>query len=116
MAIRSPRDYENESLRDGLIILETLLGAPSRGYSVTDFARMCELPYDKCYRALHTLMLQGYARKFLGAWKPGDRCRVFAARTDLAFVRDQNVLLHAFEDELAIGEDVLKVAGSMAEF
>lgn len=99
---RAPSDYKSERLDDGLTILEELLNAPSRGYSVNDIMRKTGINYDKCRRALYTLMLRGYARKFLGAWKPGDRCRVFAARTDLAFVRESN--------------DVMRLSDSMRNF
>lgn len=103
MILRRPdSDYISERLRDGLIVLEELLNAPSRGYSVKDLERKTGIAYDKVRRALFTLKLQGYARMFLGAWKPGEKCRVFAARTDLAFLREQ--------------QDVMELADSMRRF
>jgi hypothetical protein len=35
-----------------------------------------------------------FARRFMGAWKPGDGLRVLAARTDLAFTRQDNDVLN----------------------
>lgn len=83
--VRADIEYRLEKLDWGLKVLETLLTAPSRGYSTVDVQKATNLPYDFCKRALITLKLRGYARQLMGAWKPGDKCRVMAARTDLAF-------------------------------
>lgn len=100
--VRPDSDYVSERLRDGLTVLEALLDAPTRGYTVPDLMRKTDLAYDFVRRALITLKVKGYARQFLGAWKPGDKCRVFAGRVDLAFTQHDN--------------DVLALADSMREF
>lgn len=95
-------DYVSERLNDGLTVLEELLNAPSKGYTVSDLERKTGIAYDKVRRALITLKVRGYARLFLNAWKPGDKCRVFAQRSELAFMAER--------------QDVLKVAESMRMF
>jgi hypothetical protein len=100
-AERADIEYRLEKLDWGLKVLETLLTAPSKGYSTVDMQKLTNLPYDFCKRALITLKLRGYARQFMGAWKPGDKCRVLAARTDLAFAEPT--------------ADVLALAGSMGQ-
>lgn len=116
MSKRDATDYRSQRLDEGLTVLEELLNAPTRGYTCKEISDKTGIAYDKCYRALHTFLLRGYARQFIGAWKPGDRCRVFAARVDLAVAREQDTLLHAFHDEVAVGEDVVALANSMREF
>lgn len=102
MQRRPDSNYISERLLNGLTVLEALLDAPSRGYTVPDLMRKTELEYDFVRRALITLKAKGYARQFVGAWKPGDKCRVFAARADLVFAQQDS--------------DVLALADSMRNF
>jgi len=94
---RTEEDYVSERLLDGLTVMEELLNAPSRGYSIRDLASKTGIAYDKVRRALCTLKVKGYARKFLGAWKPGDKCRLFAARIEMAHLRDQTDVIELAE-------------------
>jgi DNA-binding IclR family transcriptional regulator len=98
----APTGYVNQSLRNGLKVMRALLDAPSRGYSVRDIEKKTGIAYHQCYSALITLEIEGCARRFVGAWKPGDGLRILAARTDLAFARQDS--------------DVLALADSMREF
>lgn len=100
MKKRPDTDYRSENLDNGLTVWEELLNAPSRGYSITDLVSRTGINYDQCRRALFTLKLRGYARQFIGAWKPGDRCRVFAARVDLAVGREQTDVMALAESGL----------------
>ena len=52
MKRRPDTDYVSERLRDGLIVLEELLNAPSRGYTVVDMVKKTGIAYDKVRRAL----------------------------------------------------------------
>jgi DNA-binding IclR family transcriptional regulator len=94
-------EYRLETLDRGLTVLEKLLEAPSRGYSTKDMERVTGLPYDFCKRALITFRLRGYAKRYMNGWKPGDKCRVLADRTDLGFTSQS--------------QDVANLAESMRE-
>lgn len=98
-AERADIEYRLEKVDWALTVLEKLLDAPSNGYSTRDMQKQTGFPYDFCKRALITLKLRGYAKRYMSGWKPGDKCRIFAARTDLAFSRASS--------------DVLKLAESM---
>jgi DNA-binding IclR family transcriptional regulator len=87
-------DYVREGFRDGLRVLEALLEAPGRGFTIVDLQRKTGLSYSFCRRTLLTLRDEGYARLFMKAWKPGEKCRVFAARADLAFTREATQVLN----------------------
>lgn len=87
--------YLNESQRNCLMVLRAPLDAPSRGYSARDIHKKLSdiMSYNQVYWTLLNLELENFARRFSGAWKPGDGLRVLAARTDLAFTRhDTDVL------------------------
>jgi hypothetical protein len=101
---RRASDYANESLTNGFKVLRALINAPTRGYTCKELSEKTGVPYDACRRALFTMEMEPFkfARKFMGAWKPGDGLRVLAARTDLAFTRQDN--------------DVMKLADSMRHF
>lgn len=86
-------EYRLEKVDWALTVLEKLIDAPSNGFSTRDMQKKTGLSYDFCKRALITLKLRGYAKRYMNGWKPGDKCRVFAARADLAFAsQSQDVL------------------------
>ena len=101
---RNNSDYANQSQLNLLKVLRALIEAPTRGYTVKEVAEKSGVNYDQAYRALKTMSIEPFrfARLFMGAWKPGDGLRVLAARTDLAFTRQDN--------------DVLNLADSMRQF
>jgi DNA-binding IclR family transcriptional regulator len=93
---RSNSDYANQSLTNGLKVLRALINAPARGYTIKELADSSGTAYDATKRALLTMEMEPFrfARRFMGAWKPGDGLRVLAARTDLAFTRQDNDVLN----------------------
>ena len=95
--------YANRSQLNLLKVLRVLLGAPSRGYTVKEISEKSGVSYDAARRALFTMEMEPFrfARRFTGAWKPGDGLRLLAARTDLAFTQQT--------------ADVLNLADSMRQ-
>jgi hypothetical protein len=100
---RNNSDYANQSQLNLLKVLRALIEAPSRGYTIKEVAVKAGVNYDQARRALLTMSIEPFrfARQFMGAWKPGDGLRILAARTDLAFTRQDN--------------DVMKLADSMRQ-
>lgn len=99
---RADIEYQLQKLDWGLKVLETLLTAPSKGYSTVDMQRLTGYPYDFCKRALYTLKLRGYARQFSGAWKPGDLRTALGAQSTPSGEREPSA-------------DVLNLASAMAD-
>jgi len=93
---RNNSDYANQSQLNLLRVLRALIDAPSRGYTCKELATKSGIAYDATKRALFTMEMEPFrfARRFMGAWKPGDGLRVLAARTDLAFTRQDNDVLN----------------------
>ena len=93
---RNNSDYANQKIVNGFKVLRALIDAPSRGYTCKELSIKSGVAYDATKRALFTMEMEPFrfARRFMGAWKPGDGLRVLAARTDLAFTRQDNDVLN----------------------
>lgn len=66
---RTDTDCINESLANGLLVIEALEGLQFETVKITRIASRTGLSYDFCMRALRTLRWKGYAEETLGGWR-----------------------------------------------